>query len=83
MEIVAGEMETGVTRFVAVSVKTFVLSLGAACGLLMTVEQSGAVWAQQVRVQPHVFHRWRVLLLFVVLCRGTWKDTITILLLLQ
>jgi len=33
LEIIAGELETGVTRFVAVSVKTFVLSLGASLGL--------------------------------------------------
>jgi len=35
LEIMAGELETGVTRFVAVSVKTFVLSLGASLGLMM------------------------------------------------
>ena len=29
LEIIAGELETGVTRFIAVSVKTFVLCLGA------------------------------------------------------
>ena len=34
LEIIAGELETGVTRFVAVSVKTFVLSLGASLGLM-------------------------------------------------
>ncbi|KAL9181334.1 hypothetical protein ACHAXT_010139 [Thalassiosira profunda] len=36
LEIIAGELETGVTRFVGVSVKTFVLSLGAAIGLMMS-----------------------------------------------
>jgi len=33
LEIVSGEIETGVTRFVAVTIKTFVLSLGAAFGM--------------------------------------------------
>ena len=37
MEIIAGELETGVTRFIAVSVKTFVLSLGASLGLMLSV----------------------------------------------
>lgn len=37
MEIIAGELETGVTRFIAVSVKTFVLSLGASLGLMIAV----------------------------------------------
>lgn len=36
LEIIAGELETGVTRFVAVSVKTFVLCLGASLGLMLT-----------------------------------------------
>lgn len=36
LEIIAGELQTGVTRFIAVSVKTFVLSLGAGIGLLLT-----------------------------------------------
>ena len=35
LEIVSGELETGVTRFIAVSVKTFVLTLGTAIGLQM------------------------------------------------
>lgn len=41
LEIIAGELETGVTRFIAVAVKTFVLSLGAGIGLLITTT-SGA-----------------------------------------
>ena len=40
LEIIAGEMQTGVTRFIAVSVKTFVLSLGAALGLMMATSSS-------------------------------------------
>lgn len=31
LEIIAGELVTGVTRFIAVSVKTFVLCLGTRC----------------------------------------------------
>ena len=33
LEIIAGEIETGVTRFIGVSVKTFVLCLGAGFAL--------------------------------------------------
>lgn len=33
LEIIAGELITGVTRFIAVSVKTFVLSMGCSFGL--------------------------------------------------
>jgi hypothetical protein len=45
LEIIAGELETGVTRFIAVSVKTFVLSLGSAFGLmLVTFSGSHEAW---------------------------------------
>mmetsp|Transcript_10559 Transcript_10559/g.23382 ORF Transcript_10559/g.23382 Transcript_10559/m.23382 type:complete len:633 (-) Transcript_10559:58-1956(-) len=45
LEIIAGELETGVTRFVAVSVKTFVLSLGASLGLMISSGGgASAVW---------------------------------------
>lgn len=37
LEIISGELETGVTRFIAVSVKTFVLSLGTAVGLQISL----------------------------------------------
>lgn len=47
LEIIAGELETGVTRFVAVSVKTFVLSLGASFGMLIVLENSSQVWQDQ------------------------------------
>lgn len=46
LEIMAGELETGVTRFIAVSVKTFVLSLGASMGLLV-VGDASQVWFDQ------------------------------------
>ena len=47
LEIIAGELETGVTRFVAVSVKTFVLSLGASLGLMLSSGGGAAdVWKQ-------------------------------------
>lgn len=36
LEILVGQLETGVTRFVGVTVKTFVLSLGACLGLMIT-----------------------------------------------
>jgi hypothetical protein len=40
LEIIAGQLETGVTRFIAVSVKTFVLSLGAALGLMLATDNT-------------------------------------------
>ena len=46
LEILAGELETGVTRFIAVSVKTFVLCLGASFGLLV-VGNAQEVWFAQ------------------------------------
>ena len=47
LEIIAGELETGVTRFVAVSVKTFVLCLGAGFGMMMTLKDSQEKWIEQ------------------------------------
>ena len=41
VEILAGELETGVTRFMAVSIKTFVL---CALGLAKSVLLSGLWW---------------------------------------
>ena len=40
LEIIAGELETGVTRFIAVSVKTFVLTMGSCIGLQSVSEGS-------------------------------------------
>ena len=42
LEIIAGELETGVTRFVAVAVKTFVLSLGAGLGLMISTQSAAS-----------------------------------------
>ena len=47
LEIIAGELETGVTRFIAVSVKTFVLCLGAGVGMVLTLEKSNEIWTDQ------------------------------------
>jgi len=47
LEIIAGELETGVTRFIAVSIKTFVLCLGASLGMLMTLDDPALVWVTQ------------------------------------
>lgn len=38
LEIIAGELETGVIRFLAVSVKTFVLSVASAAGLTLVLK---------------------------------------------
>lgn len=61
LEIVAGELETGVTRFVAVSVKTFVLCMGSGFGLMMTLNgQSHSKWykSQAYCVMPHTDEGW-------------------------
>jgi len=47
LEILAGELETGVTRFIAVSVKTFVLCLGASLGMLLILEDASGTWVDQ------------------------------------
>lgn len=47
LEIIAGEMETGVTRFIAVSVKTFVLCLGSSLGMMLVVDSPHDVWQSQ------------------------------------
>jgi len=46
VEIIAGDLQTGVTRFIAVSVKTFVLCLGAAFGL-QVVGNAQEAWFEQ------------------------------------
>lgn len=47
LEIIAGELETGVTRFIAVSVKTFVLCLGATFGMVLTLPVGNDTWLRQ------------------------------------
>jgi len=47
LEIITGELETGVTRFMAVSIKTFVLCLSASFGMLLTLEAPADVWKDQ------------------------------------
>ena len=63
LEIIAGELQTGVTRFLAVSVKTFVLSVGSAVGL--TIVLTGSVydvWVDQQNEQCNVteLEVWRI-----------------------
>lgn len=49
LEIISSELQTGVTRFLAVSVKTFVLSLGSAAGLTMVLGQNVySTWVAQL-----------------------------------
>ena len=63
LEIIAGELETGVTRFIAVSVKTFVLCLGASFGMVITFQDANARWdssfahCSRINLQQQ---RWRV-----------------------
>ena len=47
VEILAGELETGVTRFMAVSIKTFVLCVMACFGMLLAVPNPAQVWEAQ------------------------------------
>jgi len=48
LEIIAGELETGVTRFIAVSVKTFVLTLGSCIGFqIVVIENVFDAWVEQ------------------------------------
>ena len=47
VEILAGELETGVTRFMAVSIKTFVLCVMTCLGMLVTVPNPAEVWEAQ------------------------------------
>jgi len=48
LEIIAGELETGVTRFIAVAVKTFVLTLGSCIGFQVVVyKQVFEAWVSQ------------------------------------
>ena len=47
LEIFAGEIETGVTRFIGVSVKTFVLCLGAGFGLMLVSKNVSQIWEDQ------------------------------------
>jgi len=49
LEIIAGQLETGVTRFVGVSIKTFVLCLGAAFGMILVMNGWNATkeWERQ------------------------------------
>ncbi len=47
LEIITGDLETGVTRFMAVSVKTFVLTLGTTFGMQMTLTNSVEAWQDQ------------------------------------
>lgn len=44
LEIVAGELQTGVTRFIAVSIKTFVLTLGATFGMKLVLNNPYDIW---------------------------------------
>jgi hypothetical protein len=46
LEMISGELETGVIRFVAVCVKTFVLCLGSSYGLDVVLSDLPKKWAQ-------------------------------------
>lgn len=48
LEIIAGELQTGVTRFLAVSVKTFVLTIGSAVGMTLIFRDNVfQTWTEQ------------------------------------
>jgi len=46
LEIIGGELQTGVIRFMAVSVKTYVLALGSTFGMKMVLVDSLGAWQQ-------------------------------------
>ena len=49
MEIVGGELNTGVVRFLAVSIKTFVLSVASAVGLTVVLQGDVyRIWSEQL-----------------------------------
>lgn len=49
LEIIASELQTGVTRFLAVAVKTFVLSIGSAVGLTLVLNgEVYDIWTNQL-----------------------------------
>ncbi|CAJ1446158.1 unnamed protein product [Effrenium voratum] len=47
VEILAGELETGVTRFMAVSIKTFVLCVMTCFGMLLALPNPATAWEAQ------------------------------------
>ena len=50
LEIIASELQTGVTRFLAVAVKTFVLSIGSAAGLTFVLgSKVYETWTDQLQ----------------------------------
>jgi len=48
LEIISGELETGVVRFLAVAVKTFILSLGTSFGMQIVLDSPKEVWFDTV-----------------------------------
>jgi len=75
LEIIAGELETGVTRFIAVSVKTFVLCLGAGFGLMMTLDSTNGANADWFKSASYcgtidLDDQWWRLPLYVLCCCG-------------
>lgn len=68
LEIIAGELQTGVTRFLAVSVKTFVLSVASALGLAVAVRQDVyTVWIEEQVCEPiFVYQTWWVIPLYLL-----------------
>ena len=63
VEILAGELETGVTRFMAVSIKTFVLCVTTCFGMLLAIPNPAEVWEAQAANCGTIDlgeHWWRV-----------------------
>mmetsp|Transcript_35120 Transcript_35120/g.46571 ORF Transcript_35120/g.46571 Transcript_35120/m.46571 type:complete len:706 (+) Transcript_35120:70-2187(+) len=48
LEIISGELQTGVVRFLAVAVKTFILSLGTSFGMQIVLDSPKEVWFDTV-----------------------------------
>ena len=63
LEIIAGQLETGVTRFIAVSVKTFVLCLGASLGTMIVFSDTAVEWhesSHNCNLVDLDVHWWRI-----------------------
>jgi len=65
LEIASGELETGVVRFMGVSVKTFVLTLGTTIGMKAVLEDSQVAWhddssCNHMELQKDIWHSWNI-----------------------
>mmetsp|Transcript_5768 Transcript_5768/g.8375 ORF Transcript_5768/g.8375 Transcript_5768/m.8375 type:complete len:697 (-) Transcript_5768:145-2235(-) len=73
LEIISGELETGVTRFVGVMIKTFVLSLGATLGMsIILTNPYDVYYAQEDNCNRDTTFTqiWYARIIMYLLCSG-------------